>query len=44
MFFANSGYALFYELKDRVFKDKGLFPTLHKNGFLQFGLPLRAST
>ena len=39
MFFANSGRALFYELKDKVFKDKGLFPTLHKNGFLQFGLP-----
>jgi hypothetical protein len=39
MFFANSGHSVFYELKDRVFKDKGLFPTLHKNGFLQFGLP-----
>jgi hypothetical protein len=37
--FANSGHQLFYELSDRVFKDKGIFPTLHKNGFLQFGLP-----
>lgn len=39
MLFANSGYQLFYELSDRIFKDKGIFPTLHKNGFLQFGLP-----
>ena len=39
MLFANSGHELFYELSDRVFKDKGIFPTLHKNGFLQFGLP-----
>lgn len=39
MLFANSGYQLFYELSDRTFKDKGIFPTLHKNGFLQFGLP-----
>ena len=39
MFFSNSGHALFYELKDKVFKDRGLFPTLHKNGFLQFGIP-----
>ena len=39
MLFANSGHELFYELADRVFKDKGIFPTLHKNGFLQFGLP-----
>jgi hypothetical protein len=39
MLFANSGNRLFYELADRVFKDKGIFPTLHKNGFLQFGLP-----
>lgn len=39
MFFANSGHGLFYELADKVFKDKGLFPALHRNGFLQFGLP-----
>jgi hypothetical protein len=39
MLFANSGHQLFYELSDRTFKDKGMFPTLHKNGFLQFGLP-----
>ena len=39
MLFANSGHQLFYELSDRVLKDKGIFPTLHKNGFLQFGLP-----
>jgi hypothetical protein len=39
MLFANSGHELFYELADKVFKDKGIFPTLHKNGFLQFGLP-----
>ena len=30
MLFANSGYSIFYELSDRVFKDKGMFPTLHK--------------
>jgi hypothetical protein len=41
--FANSGHELFYELSDRVFKDKGIFPTLHKNGFLQFGLPHEAN-
>jgi hypothetical protein len=39
MLFANSGHGLFGELSGRVFKDEGLFPTLHKNGFLQFGLP-----
>lgn len=39
MLFANCGHKVFYELADRVFKDKGIFPTLHKNGFLQFGLP-----
>ena len=39
MLFANSGHELFYELADRIFKDKGIFPTLHKNGFLQCGLP-----
>ena len=39
MFLANSGHDLFYELSSKVFKDKGLYPTLHKNGFLQFGLP-----
>jgi hypothetical protein len=39
MFFANSGQPVFYELTEKVFRDKGLFPTLHKNGFLQFGLP-----
>jgi hypothetical protein len=39
MLFANSGHELFYELSNCVFKDKNLFPTLHKNGLLQFGLP-----
>jgi hypothetical protein len=39
MLFANSGHQLFYELSDRTFKDKGIFPALHRNGFLQFGLP-----
>ena len=39
MMFSNCGSELFYELSERTFKDKGLFPTLHKNGFLQFGLP-----
>lgn len=39
MLFANSGHQLFYELSDRVFKDKGIFSMLHKNGLLQFGLP-----
>ena len=43
MLFANSGHQLFYELSDRTFKDKGIFPTLHKNGFLQFGLPHEAN-
>ena len=38
MLFANTGHDLFYELSSRVFSDKGLFPTLHENGFLQFGL------
>lgn len=39
MLFANTGHDLFYELSDRILRDKGIFPTLHKNGFLQFGLP-----
>jgi hypothetical protein len=39
MLFANTGSDLFYELSIRAFKDKGIFPTLHSNGFLQFGLP-----
>jgi hypothetical protein len=39
MLFSNTGHDLFYELSERAFKDKGIFPTLHKNGFLQFGLP-----
>jgi hypothetical protein len=43
MLFSNSGHELFYELSKRAFKDKGLFPTLHKNGFLQFGLPHEAN-
>ena len=43
MLFANTGYELFYELSYRVFKDKGIFPTLHKNGLLQFGLPHEAN-
>jgi len=39
MLFANSGRDLFYELSTNIFKDKGLFPTLHKNGYLEFGKP-----
>ena len=43
MLFSSSGHELFYELSERAFKDKGLFPTLHKSGFLQFGLPHEAN-
>jgi hypothetical protein len=43
MFFANSGQRLFYELSTRIFADKGLYPTLHKNGYLQFGNPHEAN-
>jgi len=39
MIFANTGHDLFYELSKRTFEDKGIFPTLHKNAFLQIGLP-----
>jgi hypothetical protein len=39
MFFANSGHDLFYELSRNAFKDPGLFPTLHKYGYLEFGKP-----
>ena len=39
MFFANTGQNIFYELSDRAFLDKFLFPTLHKNGYLEFGKP-----
>jgi len=39
MLFANSGHNLFYEFSTTVFKDKHLFPTLHKNAYLQVGLP-----
>jgi len=37
MFFANTGQPLFNELSTSVFRDKGLFPTLHQNGYLEFG-------
>jgi hypothetical protein len=37
MFFANTGQALFNELATSVFRDKGLFPVLHRNGYLEFG-------
>jgi len=37
MFFANTGQGLFNELSRKVFGDKGLYPTLHKNGYLEFG-------
>jgi hypothetical protein len=43
MLFANTGHDLFYELSIKVFKDNGLFPTLHSNGFLQFGLSHEAN-
>ena len=39
MFFANTGQPLFHELSLKVFADKGMFPTLHKNEFLEFGKP-----
>jgi len=39
MFFANTGQPLFYELSTRTFADKGMYPTLHKNGYLEFGKP-----
>lgn len=37
MFFANTGQPLFNELATSVFRDKGLFPVLHQNGYLEFG-------
>lgn len=43
MFFAITGRDLFYELSQRVLKDAGIFPILHQNGFLQFGLPHEAN-
>ncbi|HVO82497.1 MAG TPA: hypothetical protein VMT28_17340 [Terriglobales bacterium] len=43
MLFANSGHDLFYELSRKVFQDEGLFPTLHKHGYLQFGNPHEAN-
>lgn len=39
MFFANSGHKLWYELSSTISKDTDLSSMLHKNGFLQFGLP-----
>ena len=39
MFFANTGTDLFYELSKKVFADPHLFPTMHKNGLLEFGKP-----
>ncbi len=39
MFFANTGQHLVYELSSRVFLDKGLYSTLQKNGYLEFGKP-----
>lgn len=43
MLFANSGHDHFYELSKRVFADKGIFPLLHRQGLLQFGLPQEAN-
>lgn len=43
MFFANTGQDVFYELSKRMFCDKGLHPTLHQHGFLQFGNPHEAN-
>ena len=37
MFFANSVHSIWNDLSTSVFRDKGLFPTLHKNGYLEFG-------
>jgi len=31
-FFSNTGESIFDELSTSVFRDKGLFPTLHRNG------------
>jgi hypothetical protein len=38
MFLANTGQPLFQELSRKTFSDAGLYPTMHKNGFLQFGM------
>ena len=38
MFLANTGRPVFQELSRKVFSDAGLYPTMHKNGFLQFGM------
>lgn len=43
MFFANTSHGIFYEFSKKVFADDGLYPTLHKNGFLQFGNPFECN-
>jgi hypothetical protein len=37
MFFANTGTNVFQELSNKVFADQYLYPTMHKNGLLEFG-------
>jgi hypothetical protein len=43
MFFANTGHEVFYELSDRMFRDKPLSPMLLQNGYLQFGNPFECN-
>ena len=43
MFFANSGHKLFYELSTKSFEDPGLYPTLHRHGYLQFANPFEGN-
>jgi hypothetical protein len=38
MFLANTGQPVFQELSRKTFSDEGLYPTMHKDGFLQFGM------
>lgn len=37
LLFANTGESVFYELAERVFSDKYLYPTLFANGLIEFG-------
>ena len=43
MFFGNTGQGIYYEFSKKVFADNGLYPTMHKNGFLQFGNPFESN-
>ncbi|HVP42007.1 MAG TPA: hypothetical protein VMS96_01165 [Terriglobales bacterium] len=37
MFFANTGTDVFHELSRCIVADEGMYPLLHRHGFLQFG-------